>query len=125
MWGYNSFSTNFGGVMALDTYRTYTHFSLSSQLLLHPCIDLNETWQGYHATSLEVRVGRSFMFGICWQSYGSLTLRIFTHFNLSSPLLLHPFMDLNETWQECCTTSLDKYVGQYFLFYKFCRSHDS
>ena len=28
----------------------------------------------------------------------SLTLRIFTHLSLSSQLLLHPCMDLNETW---------------------------
>ena len=42
----------------------------------------------------------------------SLTLRIFTHFSLSSQLLLHPCMDLNETWQECCTTSLEVHVGR-------------
>ena len=40
----------------------------------------------------------------------SLTLRIFTHFSLSSQLLLHPCMDLNETWQGCCTTSLEVHV---------------
>ena len=32
--------------------------SLSSQLLLHPCMDLNETWQGCCTKSLEVHVGR-------------------------------------------------------------------
>ena len=42
----------------------------------------------------------------------SLTLRIYTHFSLSSPLLLHPSMDLNETWQKYCATSLDKHVEQ-------------
>ena len=42
----------------------------------------------------------------------SLTLRIFTHFSLSSQLLLHPFMDLNETWQGYCTTSLEVHVGR-------------
>ena len=52
------------------TLRIFTHFSLSSQLLLHPCMDLNETWQGCCTTSLEVHVGRSFMFGKFWQSYG-------------------------------------------------------
>ena len=41
-----------------------------SVLLLHPCMDLNETWQGYCTTSLEVHVGREFMFGKFWQSYG-------------------------------------------------------
>ena len=41
-----------------------------------------------------------------------LTLRIFTHFSLSSQLLLHPCMDLNETWQGCCTTSLEVHVGR-------------
>ena len=40
----------------------------------------------------------------------SLTLRIFTHFSLSSQLLLHLCMDLNETWQGCCTTSLEVHV---------------
>ena len=42
----------------------------------------------------------------------SLTLRIFTHFSLSSQLLLHPYMDLNETWQRCCTTSLEVHAGR-------------
>ena len=28
------------------TLRNFIHFSLSSQLLLHPCMDLNETWAG-------------------------------------------------------------------------------
>ena len=42
----------------------------------------------------------------------SLTLRIFTHFNLSSKILLHPCMDLNETWQGCCITSLEVHVGR-------------
>ena len=41
----------------------------------------------------------------------SLTLRIFTHFSLSFQLLLHPCMDLNETWKKCCATSLDKHEG--------------
>ena len=51
MWGDNSCSTNFGRVMSL-TLRIFTHFSLSSQLLLHPCMDLNETWQECCATNL-------------------------------------------------------------------------
>ena len=42
----------------------------------------------------------------------SLTLRIFTHFSLSSQLLLHRYMALNETWQGCCTTSLEMHVGR-------------
>ena len=41
-----------------------------------------------------------------------LTLWIFTHFSLSSQLLLHRCMDLNETWQGCCTTSLVVHVGR-------------
>ena len=52
------------------TLRIFTHFTLSSQLLLHCCMDLNETWQGCCTTSLEVHVGREFMFGKFWQSYG-------------------------------------------------------
>ena len=51
------------------TLRIFAHFSLSSQLLLHPCIDLNETWQGCCTTSLEVHFGRLFMFDKFWQSY--------------------------------------------------------
>ena len=47
-----------------------SHQSLSSQLLPHLCMDLNETWQGCCTTSLEVHVGRLFMFGEFWQSYG-------------------------------------------------------
>ena len=39
-----------------------------------------------------------------------LTLRIFTHFSLSSHFLLHCCMDLNETWQGCCTSSLEMHV---------------
>ena len=54
----------------------------------------------------------------------SLTLRIFTYFSLSSPpcqLLLHPSMDLNETWQGCCTKRVDVYVGMCMcMFGKFC-----
>ena len=35
-----------------------SHQSLSSQLLLHPCLNLNETWYRCCTTSLEVHVGR-------------------------------------------------------------------
>ena len=98
-----------------------THFSLSSQLLLHPCMDLNETWQGCCTTSLEVPVGRWFMFDKFWQSYGPWYWN--THFSLSSQLLLHPCMDLNETWQGCCTTSLEVPVGRWFMFDKFWQSY--
>ena len=38
--------------------RIFTHFSFSSQLLQHPCMDLNESLQGYCTTNLEVHVGR-------------------------------------------------------------------
>ena len=85
------------------TLRFFTHFSLSSQLLLHPCMDSNETWQGCCTTSLKVRQ----ILAELW----SLTLRIFTYFSLSSQLL-HRCMDLNETWQGCCTTSLELHVGR-------------
>ena len=46
-----------------------------------------------------------------------LALRIFTHFSLSSQPLLHPSMDLNETWQECCVTSLDEHVLKCVPYY--------
>ena len=51
------------------TLRLFTYFSLSSQLLLHTYMDLNVTWQGCGTTSLEVHVGRKFMFDKFWQSY--------------------------------------------------------
>ena len=35
-----------------------------------------------------------------------------SHQSLSSQLLLHPCMDLNETWYRCCTTSLEVHVGR-------------
>ena len=94
------------------TLRIFTHFSLSSQLLLHPCMDLNETWQGCCTTSLEVHVGEIIHVRQILAELLSLTLRIFTHFSLSSQLLLHPCMDLTETWQGCCTTSLEVHVGE-------------
>ena len=53
----------------------------------------------------------------------SLTLRILTHFSLSSQLLLHPCMDLKETLQECCTTSQEMHVGRLFMFDKFWQSN--
>ena len=52
------------------TLKIFTHFSLSSQLFLYPCMDMNETWQRCCTTSLEVHVGREFMRGKFWQSYG-------------------------------------------------------
>ena len=35
-----------------------------------------------------------------------------SHQSLSSQLLLHPCMDLNETWYRCCTTSVEVHVGR-------------
>ena len=84
-----------------------SHQSLSSQLLLHPCMDLNETWYRCRIACGEIIH--------VWQILAELwplTLRIYTHFSLSSQLLLHPCMDLNETWQGCCTTCLDVHVGR-------------
>ena len=52
------------------------------------------------------------MFDKFWQSYGAGHLEFLTHFSLSSQLLLHPCMDLNETLQGCCTTSLEVHVGR-------------
>ena len=129
-----------------------SHQSLSSQLLLHPCMDLNKTWymlihksrsacgKIIHVRqilaelwSLTLRIFTHFrlivfstpptsLHGFEWNLAGmlyhksrsacgeiihvlqilaelwSLTLRIFTHFSLSSQLLLHPCMDLNESW---------------------------
>ena len=52
------------------------------------------------------------MFGQILAELWPLTLRIFAHFSLSSQLLLHSCMDLNETLQGCCTTSLEVHVGR-------------
>ena len=94
------------------TLRIFTHFSLSSQLLLHPCMDLNETWQGMLHHKSRSACGEIIHVWQILAELWSLTLRIFTHFSLSSKLLLHPCMDLNETWQGCCTTSLEVHVGR-------------
>ena len=105
------------------TLRIFTHFSLSSQLLLHPCMDFNETWQGCCTKSLEEHVGEIIHVRQILAELWSLTLRIFTHFSLSSQLFLHPCMDLNETWQGCCTTSLEVHVGRWFMLNKFWQSY--
>ena len=101
------------------TLRIFTHFSLSSQLLLRPCMAGMLHYKSRSACGEIIHVQNILAVLL------SLTLRIFTHFSLFSQLLLHRCMDLNETWQKCCATSLDKHVEQYFMFYKFCRSHGS
>ena len=90
----------------------FTHFSLSSQLLLHPCMDLSETWQGCCTHKSRSACGEIIHVRQILAELWSLTLRIFTHFSLSSQLLLHPSMDLSESWQGCCTTSLEVHVGR-------------
>ena len=52
MWGDNSFLAELWPL----TLRIFTHFSLPSQLLLHPCMDLNETLQGCYTSSLGAAV---------------------------------------------------------------------
>ena len=95
------------------TLRILTHFSLSSQLLLHvhPFMDLNDTWQecDYQSRSAcgEIIHVHDILAELC-----PLTLRTLTYFSLSSQLLLHPCMVLNETWQGCCTTNLEVHVGR-------------
>ena len=76
------------------TLGIFTHFRLSSQLLLHPCMDLNEIWQGCCTTSAfgEIIHVRGILAELWF-----LTLSIFTHFSLSSHFLLHSCVDLNET----------------------------
>ena len=85
-------------------------FSLSSQLFLYYCMDLNESWQECYTTSLDFACGEIIH---VWQILQELllsTLRIFSYFSLSSQLL-HYCTDLNETWQEGSTTSLDLHMG--------------
>ena len=105
------------------TLRIFTHFSLSSQLLLHPCMDLNETWQGYLHHKSRSACGEIIHVRQILAELWSLTHRIFTHFSLSSQLLIHCFMDLNETLRGCCTPSLEVHVGRLFMFGKFLQSY--
>ena len=93
------------------TLRIFTHFSLSFQLLLHPCMDLYETWQGCCTTS-QSACGELIHVRQILAELLSLTLKIFTHFSLSSQLLLHPCIDFNESWQGCCISSLEVHVGR-------------
>ena len=44
-------------------------FSLYSQLLLHPCMDLNETWQECNTLNLDVIGGHSYSTNYC-RNYG-------------------------------------------------------
>ena len=103
------------------TLRIFTHFSLSSQLLLHSFMDSTPPtffhWIEWNLAGMLHHKSRSACGEIIhvWQFLAelwSLTLRIFTHFSLSSQLLLHPCMNLYETWQGCCTTSLEVHVGR-------------
>ena len=93
------------------TLRIFTHLSLSSQLLLHPCLDLNKNLAGMLHHKSRSACGEIIHVRQILAELWSLTLRIFTHFSLSSQLL-HPCMDLNETWQGCFTTSLEVHVGR-------------
>ena len=77
------------------------NLSLSSQLLLHLCMDLNETWQGCCTTMSRSACGEIIHVRQILAELWSLTLRISTHLSLSSQLLPHLCMDLNETWQGC------------------------
>ena len=92
--------------------RIFTHFSLSSQLLLHPCIDLNENLAGMLYHKSRNACGEIIHVRQILAELWPLLLTIFTHFSLSSQLLLHPCMDLNETWQGCCTTGLQMHLGR-------------
>ena len=99
--------------------QSFSHFApskLCSKLLQHPCTDLNETWlQMFHHKSRCVHVyGEIIHVWKFLQELWLLTLRLFTHFthftfSLSSQLV-HCCMAFNETWQECCTTSLGLHV---------------
>ena len=105
------------------TLRIFTHFSLSSQLLLHSLhgFEWNLAGMLHHKSR-----------SACWEiiyvwqilaELWSLTLRIFTHLACLLNSLLHPCMDLNETWQGCCTTSLEVHVGRLLMFNKFWQSY--
>ena len=88
------------------TLTIFTHLGLSSQLLLHPCMDLNEKFAGMLHHKSRSACGEIIHVQQILAEFWSLTLRIYTHLGLSSKLLL-PCMDLNESWQGCCTTSLE------------------
>ena len=93
------------------TLRILTHFSLSSQLLRHPCMNLMKLGRDV-APQVRIWCGEIIHVQQILAKLWSLTLRIFTHLSLSFQLLLHSCMDFNETWQGCCTTSLDVHVGR-------------
>ena len=55
------------------------------------CMDFNENWRNCCTTNLDVHVGRTFIINVqqILRKLWFLTLQIFTHFSLSSELLLH------------------------------------
>ena len=104
----------------------FTHFSLSSKLLLY--ISLHRF--GWNlAGMLRNHKSRSAFWEIIHvrtilAELWPLTIRIFTHFSLKlSSQLLYLCMDLNETLQRCCTTSLEVHVGRWFMFKIFWQSY--
>ena len=106
------------------TLRIFTHFSLSSQLLLHPLHGFEWNLAGMLHHRSRSACGEIINVRQILAELWSLTLRIFTHLiSLSSQLFLHPCMGLNETWQGCCTTSLEVHVGRLFIFDKFWQSY--
>ena len=92
------------------TLRIFTHFSLSSQLLPTSLHGFESNLAGMLHHKSRSACGEIIHVRQILAELWSLTLRIFTHFSLSSQLLLHPCMDLNQTWQGCCTTSLEVHV---------------
>ena len=60
-----------------------------------------------------------------WGPLKQMTLRIFITHVIMSSQLIHCWMDLNETWQERCTWSVEVHVGREFMFNKFYRSYGS
>ena len=111
MWGDNSCSANFDTVMVLDTY-SFCTFQLvfsTPPTSLHG-FEWNLAGMLHHKSTNAC--GEIIHVWPILAELWSLTLIIFTHFSLSSQLLLHPCMDLNETWQGCCTTSLQMQVGR-------------
>ena len=122
MWGENPCVANFGRVKVLDTYNFYTFqiFFSTPPTSLHGFEwNLNEMLHHKSRSACGEIIYVQQIMTELW----SLTLRIFTQFSLSSQLLLHPCMHLNDTWQGSCTTSLEVHVGRSFMFENFCQSY--
>ena len=96
--------------MTLTVFPCFSFSSQSNVLVAHMlnvAHGLNEAWQ-YCTVSLEQFMQLDNYYFKILQKLQLLTLIFFVH--ILACLLLHCCMGLNETWNVCCTTSLDVHV---------------